>query len=117
MLAKYLKEIRASKKIASAQALSHLGSGWTQGDDGSLQKEFLFDDHTQASNFMTRYAMYCQKVNLSPNWSNVYNRVNVKLVNDEFGGVTTKEVSAGQYLDVVEKARLHQDIDEDLSFQ
>ena len=106
MLAKYLKEIRASKRIATSQALGQLGQGWSQGEDGTLSKEFTFDDHTQASNFMTRYADYCSKVNMSPVWSNVYNRVNVRLENAEFGGVTTKEISAGHYLDIVSRVRL-----------
>ena len=36
-----------------------------------------------------------------PAWANVYNRVTVTLANAEFGGVTQKELSAGQHLDMV----------------
>jgi len=36
-----------------------------------------------------------------PQWANVYNRVTVSLKNAEFGGVTSKEVAAGSYLDMV----------------
>ena len=61
---------------------------------------------------MNRYAEYCRKVNMAPEWSNVYNKVNVRLSNQEFGGVTEKEVSAGQYLDIVGKARLSEAIDD-----
>ena len=48
---------------------------------------------------MERYTDYCQKVNGSPEWSNVYNRVSVRLYNAEFEGVTTKEIAMGKYLD------------------
>ena len=64
--------------------MSTLGSGWTEGQDGAITKEFTFEDFTQASNFMERYTDYCQKVNGSPEWSNVYNRVSVRLYNAEF---------------------------------
>ena len=114
MLAKYLKGIRASRQLSTAQATSSLGQGWTAGEDGSLEKEFLFDDHVHAANFMSRYADYCMKVNMAPDWFNVYNKVNVRLVNAEFGGVTQKEVQAGQFLDTVSKAKLFDELEEDL---
>ena len=59
MLAKALKDMRAAKVVQSSQALSALGSGWTQADNGAVQKEFIFDDFVQASSFMQRYADYC----------------------------------------------------------
>ena len=116
MLAKYLKEMRASKVVQASQAVSTLGAGWTKGENGAVQKEFTFDDFLQASNFMQRYADYCHQVSHTPEWSNVYNRVNVRLHNQEFSGVTSKEVEIGQYLNVVSKATLNQDVDEVLAF-
>lgn len=50
-------------------------------------------------------------MNHAPEWSNVYNRVNVKLHNAEFKGVTTKEVSMGKYLDLVSNVTLNQDLE------
>ena len=51
-------------------------------------------------------------MNLAPQWSNVYNKVTVELHNSEFGGVTTKEVAAGLYLDMVAKQDLSQDVED-----
>ena len=116
MLAKYLKEMRASKVVQASKAVSTLGSGWTQGENGGVQKEFMFDDFIQASNFMQRYSDYCAQVNHCPEWSNVYNRVNVRLHNDEFSGVTSKEVAIGEFLNQVSTATLNQDVDEMLHF-
>ena len=117
MLAKYLKDMRASRIVSSSQALSTLGSGWAEGENGAIQKEFQFDDFVQASNFMNRYAAFCSKVNHTPEWANVYNRVNVVLQNSEFRGVTSKEVEIGEYLNTVSKATLNQDVDETLTQQ
>ena len=92
MLAKYLKEMRAARVVSASQAVGSLGAGWKEAENGALEKEFLFDDFMQASNFMQRYADMCAQVNHTPEWSNVYNRVNVRLQNREFEGVTQKEV-------------------------
>ena len=116
MLAKYLKDMRAAKVVQSSQAVSRLGAGWTQAENGALQREFVFDDFVQASNFMHRFSDYCHQVNHSPEWSNVYNRVSVSLYNAEFRGVTAKEVELGEYLNIVSKATINQDIEDVMSF-
>ena len=117
MLANYLKGLRQARIVSSQAALSNLASGWSVDESGALTREFSFDDHRQASNFMQRYADYCQKVNMTPEWSNVYNRVNVRLACAEFdGSVTSKEVKAAAYLDTVGQVRLSDEVDEDLSF-
>ena len=59
MLAKYLKEMRAARVVSASQAVSSLGAGWTTSESGGVQKEFLFDDFIQASNFMQRYSDHC----------------------------------------------------------
>ena len=115
MLANYLKGIRAAKKVTSQTALAQL-NGWSEGSNGALTKKFEFEDFHAASNFLKRYTDYCQAQNMTPQWSNVYNRVEVTLHNPEFGGVTAKEVSAGSYLDLVSKSSLHQDIEDVMSF-
>ena len=117
MLAKYLKDMRASRIVSSSQALSTLGSGWAEGENGAIQKEFQFDDFVQASNFMNRYAAFCSKVNHTPEWANVYNRVNVVLQNSEFRGVTSKEVEIGEYLNTVGKVSLNEDVTGDVTFE
>ena len=117
MLAKALKEMRATKIVPQAQALSSLGGGWQQAEQGAITKDFMFDDFVQASNFMQRYADFCHQVNHGPEWSNVYNRVTVRLHNQEFNGVTRKEVQIGKYLDTVSAATLNQDVDEVLRLE
>merc|ERR1712160_202270 len=107
MLANYLKNVRASKVLASPQqAVQHLGANWSVSQAGALEKQFEFGDFTEASNFIGRYTNYCVAHNFTPQWSNVYNKVNVSLSNAEFGQLTDKEVKLGQYLDTVSQAHL-----------
>ena len=116
MLATFLKEMRAARVVQSSHALSSLGSGWSAGEAGALEREFNFDDFIQASNFLNRYSAICAKLNHTPEWSNVYNKVTVRLHNAEFNGVTSKEIQIGQYLNTVSTATLNHDIDEVLPF-
>ena len=95
MLATFLRDMRASKKVASQAAAATLGSSWSVADNGALKRDFTFADFHEAKFFMTRYSDYCHKVSLAPQWSNVYNRVSVTLHNAEFDGITEKEVKAG----------------------
>ena len=118
MLQSFLVNLRKQRSIGAAQAVTRLAQGW-EADNGSLQKEFTFSDFREASNFVQRYSLYCQKAGLAPQWSNVYNRVNVTLTNSEFGEVGTKEVEIANYLDMVSRVKIHSwpNIDEHRSFE
>lgn len=58
MLARHLKQLRHSKAVHTSQALQKLGSDWSE-VEGGVTREFVFEDFTQASHFMQRYAAYC----------------------------------------------------------
>ena len=60
---------------------------------------------------MQRYTEYCQNVSMKPDWSNVYNKVSVRLSNKELG-ITSKEVNAGSFLDMVSSATLNVCLDD-----
>ncbi len=61
--------------------------GWSQ-SDGSLRREFEFDDFVAAFGFMASVALAAEKLDHHPNWSNVYNRVEIALNTHDAGGVT-----------------------------
>lgn len=112
MLANYLKNMRASRVVTQAHALQTLGNGWAQGADGAIERQFTFGNWSEAAHFLQRYTDISQKLNHAPEWSNVYNRVNVRLANQEFNGITTKELEIGQYLNRVSGATLSVDVDD-----
>lgn len=58
-------------------------------DHNSLSKSFTFKDFKQAFAFMTQVAMEAEKMNHHPAWTNVYNKVSIKLSTHDAGGVVT----------------------------
>jgi 4a-hydroxytetrahydrobiopterin dehydratase len=66
--------------------------GWSL-ENGKLHKEFVFKDFMQAFGFMTRAALYAEKMDHHPEWFNVYNKIRVDLTTHDAGGITTKDVA------------------------
>ena len=54
-------------------------------------RSFKFEDFRQAFAFMTEVAFYAEKMNHHPDWSNVYNTVNIQLNTHDAGGVVTEK--------------------------
>lgn len=84
-----------------AQALDTLNKtkgGWSLQDD-KLSKQYKFSDFQHAFGFMTICALYCEKVNHHPEWSNVYNRVNVQLTTHDAGCISDKDFALAQQMD------------------
>ena len=83
-----------SKPLTSdeiSQACSKL-AGWTFERD-ALTKTFKFGSFREALSFMTRIGFEAEELNHHPEWTNVYNRVIVRLNTHDAGGkVTAKDV-------------------------
>ena len=70
------------------QKLNHgLDRPW-QSVDGKLFKPFEFGNFIQAMGFMIQAGIVAEKMNHHPEWSNVYNRVDIHLVTHSSGGIT-----------------------------
>ena len=79
--------------VERAKALHEL-HGWTEakGRD-AISKTFQFKSFSQAWGFMSRVALYAEKEDHHPEWTNVYGRVDVTLATHTAGGVTEKDVA------------------------
>ncbi len=67
--------------------------GWAFAAD-ALAKDFKFGSFREAFSFMTRVAFEAEAVDHHPDWTNVYNRVAVRLNTHDAGGkVTAKDVA------------------------
>jgi len=60
-------------------------------ENNRLQRSFEFKDFKEAWGFMTEVAMYAETQNHHPNWSNVYNTVNVELTTHDAGNTVTEK--------------------------
>jgi 4a-hydroxytetrahydrobiopterin dehydratase len=73
-------------------ALAEL-DGWQETPDGqAINKRFKFKSFGEAFAFMTRVALAAEKMDHHPEWSNVYNRVDVKLSTHSAKGVTDLDI-------------------------
>jgi len=63
-------------------------TGWTEADN-KLYRKFEFKDFSEAFAFMTRVALAAEKMDHHPNWSNVYNTVEISLNTHDAGDVIT----------------------------
>lgn len=81
-----------------AAALSTL-SGWDLSEDQrSIRKDFRFRDFNAAFAFMTRIAMAAEKLDHHPEWSNVYNKVEITLTTHSAKGLTALDMRMAQLI-------------------
>jgi 4a-hydroxytetrahydrobiopterin dehydratase len=75
-----------------AEALAEL-DGWQRlsGRD-AIGKSFKFKNFRQAFAFMTEVALLAEKADHHPEWSNVYNRVDIVLTTHDAGGVSQRDI-------------------------
>jgi 4a-hydroxytetrahydrobiopterin dehydratase len=69
------------------------------GDRPSIIRQFRFADFNTAFAFMSRVALLAEKMDHHPEWSNVYNRVEVLLTTHDAGGVTDSDVQMARFMD------------------
>ena len=77
-----------------------LANGWTmvEGRD-AIAKTFIFANFIEAFGFMTRTALWAEKWNHHPEWSNVYKTVQVTLTTHDAGGLSSLDVKLATKMD------------------
>ena len=62
-----------------------------QEQNNTLYKKFTFSNFIDAFSFMTKVAIIAEKMNHHPNWSNVYNTVEISLNTHDAGDIVTEK--------------------------
>ena len=65
----------------------------------AITRKFQFVDFDAAFAFMTRVALLAAKMDHHPEWSNVYNKVDVTLATHDENGVTKKDIDLATAMD------------------
>jgi 4a-hydroxytetrahydrobiopterin dehydratase len=65
----------------------------------AIRRRFVFVDFDAAFAFMTRAALMAAKMDHHPEWSNVYNRVDITLATHDANGVTQKDIDLAAAMD------------------
>ena len=72
--------------------------GWTHKRDG-IERGYEFADFTQAFAFMARVALLAEKADHHPEWSNVYNKVDIRLTTHDAGGLSKRDFALARAID------------------
>jgi 4a-hydroxytetrahydrobiopterin dehydratase len=75
--------------------------GWTRMSD-TLAKEFKFGGFREAVSFMVRVSFEAEAMDHHPDWTNIYNRVAIRLNTHDAGGkVTAKDVELARKIQAI----------------
>lgn len=84
-----------------AAALDRLGEWDFDEARDALTRRFLFADFSEAFAFMTRVALAAEKADHHPEWSNVWNRVDILLTTHDAGGLSQRDVDLAHIIDTL----------------
>ena len=83
------------------QLLSEL-NGWQEALAGkAIYRRFAFADFNEAFGFMTRVAIKAQEMDHHPEWTNVYNRVEITLTSHDANGLTDRDAKLAKFIDSI----------------
>lgn len=87
------------RRIGAAAALAHLPAWRAAEGRDAIARTFRFADFNTAFAFMRRCALMAANLDHHPEWTNVYNRVDVVLTTHDAGGVTTLDMAMARFMD------------------
>jgi 4a-hydroxytetrahydrobiopterin dehydratase len=67
----------------------------------AITRTFTFGDFSEAFAFMTRVALIAEKSDHHPEWTNVWNRVDVLLTTHDAGGLSVRDVAMAEAMDAL----------------
>jgi 4a-hydroxytetrahydrobiopterin dehydratase len=65
----------------------------------AISRAFTFNNFGEAFAFMTQVALMAEKADHHPEWSNVYNRVDITLTTHDAGGLSSRDVDMAAAID------------------
>jgi 4a-hydroxytetrahydrobiopterin dehydratase len=74
--------------------------GWEYVNDG-IECSYEFKNFKEAFSLMARVAFECEAQNHHPDWSNVYNRLYVRLSTHDANGVTEKDFKLARSIESI----------------
>jgi 4a-hydroxytetrahydrobiopterin dehydratase len=84
------------------KALVHDLPQWSLvADREALHRSFRFKSFSKAFAFMSEVALLAESMNHHPEWSNVYNRVEITLTTHDVGGLSDKDIALARAIDAV----------------
>jgi 4a-hydroxytetrahydrobiopterin dehydratase len=93
-----VEQLNEDQRVA---ALDRLGDWDYDEARDALTRSFLFADFSEAFAFMTRVALLAEKHDHHPEWSNVWNRVDMLLTTHDAGGLSERDVRMAEAVELL----------------
>jgi 4a-hydroxytetrahydrobiopterin dehydratase len=69
--------------------------------DGALHRELTFADFAEAFAFMGQVAALAEEQDHHPDWSNSWNRVEIRLVSHDVGAITDRDLRLAEAIEAL----------------
>lgn len=96
------------QKLSDAEIAEALqdAEGWTMAEGrAAITKKFRFRDFRTAWDFMTDVAAEADAMSHHPEWTNVYNRVDVILTTHDVGGLSDLDFDLAAIMDEIARVK------------
>ena len=93
--------IKRLNEAERALALADLPEWTMDAERDGIRRRFTFPDFVAAFGFMTKVALLAEKADHHPEWSNVWNRVDVLLTTHDAGGLSQRDVTLAAQIDAL----------------
>jgi 4a-hydroxytetrahydrobiopterin dehydratase len=93
--------IEGLSEAERAEALDALPDWDYEETRDAITRALVFGDFAEAFGFMTRVAILAEKADHHPEWSNIYNRVEVLLTTHDAGGLSHRDVELATAIDAI----------------
>ena len=93
--------VEALSETERAEALDALPDWDYDEARDAIVRRVTFGDFAEAFGFMARVAILAEKADHHPEWSNVYNRVDILLTTHDSGGLSPRDIDLAQRIDAI----------------
>ena len=67
----------------------------------AITRSIVFTDFAEAFGFMTQVALIAEKAEHHPEWTNVWNRVEILLTTHDAGGLSERDIDLAEAIDAI----------------
>lgn len=93
--------VEALSETERADALDGLADwDYDEGRD-AIRRSIVFTDFAEAFGFMTQVALIAEKMDHHPEWTNVWNRVEILLTTHDAGGLSERDIELAEAIDSI----------------
>lgn len=92
------------KKLSNAERADLLADlpAWKSAENrDAITRSFRFKDFSEAFGFMSRVALLAEKADHHPEWSNVWNSVDILLTTHDAGGLSMRDIELAKAIDAL----------------